>query len=121
MIETLDHFDPHSFTALNQEFHAILFEQCANPRLLEIVNAANGAGSGTCATRPSASSPAARRSPCASTRTSCRLIEAGAPLGEIEKAARRHRSATLDAYLIHEHPDEALGLPDSLTHLRGIP
>jgi hypothetical protein len=26
-------------------------------------------------------------------------------------AARRHRSATLDAYLIHEHPDEALGLP----------
>ena len=39
------------------------------------------------------------------------LIETGAPLGEIEKAARRHRSATLDAYMIHEHPDEALGLP----------
>jgi len=38
------------------------------------------------------------------------LIENGAPLGEIEKAARRHRSATLDAYLIHEHPDEAFGL-----------
>ena len=39
------------------------------------------------------------------------LIETGAPLGEIEKMARRHRSATLDAYMIHEHPDEALGLP----------
>jgi hypothetical protein len=39
------------------------------------------------------------------------LIESGAPLGEIEKAARRHRSATLDAYMIHEHPDEVLGLP----------
>ena len=39
MIETLDHFDPHSFTALNQEFHAILFAQCANPRMLELVNA----------------------------------------------------------------------------------
>ncbi len=32
MVEILDHFDPHSFTALNQEFHAILFERCANPR-----------------------------------------------------------------------------------------
>ena len=41
-----------------------------------------------------------------------RLIETSAPLSEIEDAARRHRSATLDAYLIHEHPDEALGLPD---------
>ena len=39
------------------------------------------------------------------------LIEDGAPLGEIEMAARRHRSATLDAYLTHEHPDETLGLP----------
>jgi hypothetical protein len=39
------------------------------------------------------------------------LIENGAALGEIEQSARQHRSATLDAYLIHEHPDEALGLP----------
>ena len=39
------------------------------------------------------------------------LIESGAPLGEIEKVARRHRAATLDAYMIHEHPDETLGLP----------
>ena len=28
-----------SFTALNQEFHAILFARCANPRMLELVNA----------------------------------------------------------------------------------
>ena len=39
MIETLDHFDPRSFTALNQEFHSILFAQCANPRMLDLVNA----------------------------------------------------------------------------------
>jgi len=39
-----------------------------------------------------------------------RLIEIGAPLGEIEKVARRHRSATLDAYLVHEHPDDTFGL-----------
>ncbi|MDF2579528.1 MAG: GntR family transcriptional regulator, partial [Microbacterium sp.] len=40
------------------------------------------------------------------------LIERGAPLTEIEHAARRHRSATLDAYMTHEHPDQALGLPN---------
>jgi DNA-binding GntR family transcriptional regulator len=28
-----------------------------------------------------------------------KLIESGAPVAEIELAARRHRSATLDAYL----------------------
>ncbi len=39
MVETLDHFDPRSFTALNHEFHSILFAQCANPRMLELVNA----------------------------------------------------------------------------------
>ena len=72
MVEILDHFDPHSFTALNQEFHAILFERCANPRLLEIVARRVGAARATCATRPSASSPAAPPSRCASTRTSCR-------------------------------------------------
>jgi hypothetical protein len=41
------------------------------------------------------------------------LIEAGAPRADIEAAARRHRAATLDAYLLHEHPDETLGLPAS--------
>ena len=39
MVETLEHFDPRAFTALNQEFHAILFEKCANPRMLELVQA----------------------------------------------------------------------------------
>jgi DNA-binding GntR family transcriptional regulator len=39
MIETLEHFDPRAFTALNQEFHAALYEKCANPRMLELVRA----------------------------------------------------------------------------------
>ncbi len=39
------------------------------------------------------------------------LIENGAPLGEIETAVRRHRTGTLNAFLVHEHPDETLGLP----------
>ncbi|MGL4257315.1 MAG: GntR family transcriptional regulator, partial [Microbacterium sp.] len=39
MIETLEHFDPRAFTALNQEFHAALYEKCANPRMIELVRA----------------------------------------------------------------------------------
>lgn len=110
MIETLDHFDPHSFTALNQEFHAILFEPCANPRLLEIVRGEWGRlgnlRDSTFSFVPGRAAESVREH-----EGILQLIEAGASLGEIEKAARRHRVTTLDAYMIHEHPDEALGLP----------
>ena len=110
MVETLDHFDPRSFTALNQEFHAILFARCANPRLLELVNAEWGRlghlRDSTFAFVPGRAAESVREH-----ENILQLIENGAPLGDIEHAARRHRSATLDAYLHHEHPDEALGLP----------
>jgi len=110
MIETLDHFDPHSFTALNQEFHTTLFEHCANPRLLEIVRGEWGRlgnlRDSTFSFVPGRAAESVREH-----ENILRLIEADAPLDEIEHAARRHRSATLDAYLIHEHPDEARGLP----------
>ena len=110
MVETLDHFDPRSFTALNQEFHAILFAQCANPRMLELVNA-EWARLGHLRDSTFAFVPGRAAESVREHENILQLIEAGAPLGEIEKAARRHRSATLDAYMIHEHPDEALGLP----------
>jgi len=110
MVETLDHFDPRSFTALNQEFHAILFAQCANPRMLELVNAEWGRlghlRDSTFSFVPGRAAESVREHEHILT-----LIEQGAALSEIEMAARRHRSATLDAYLTHEHPDEALGLP----------
>ncbi len=110
MIETLDHFDPHAFTSLNQEFHAILFAPCANPRLLEIVRGEWGRlgnlRDSTFSFVPGRAAESVREH-----ENILQLIETSAPLGEIEKAARRHRSATLDAYMIHEHPDEALGLP----------
>ena len=81
----------------------------------------SGTGSGICATRPSASCPAARQESVAEHESILELIEAGADPLEIELAARRHRTATLDAYLIHEHPDEALGLPDLLDPLEETP
>ena len=110
MVETLDHFDPRSFTALNQEFHSILFAQCANPRMLELVNAEwsrlGHLRDSTFSFVPGRAAESVREH-----ENIVQLIESGAALSAIEMAARRHRSATLDAYLTHEHPDEALGLP----------
>lgn len=111
MVETLDHFDPQSFTALNQEFHALLFAKCANPRMLELVNA-EWARLGHLRDSTFSFVPGRAAESVREHENILKLIEHGAPLSEIETAARRHRSATLDAYLIHEHPDEALGLPN---------
>ncbi|GAB2833577.1 GntR family transcriptional regulator [Microbacterium insulae] len=110
MIETLEHFDPRAFTALNQEFHAALYDKCANPRLLELVRA-EWARLGHLRDSTFSFVPGRAQESVREHENIVRLIEISAPLGEIEKAARRHRSATLDAYMIHEHPDEALGLP----------
>lgn len=110
MIETLAHFDPKAFTALNQEFHATLFGKCANPRLLDLVNG-EWARLGHLRDSTFSFVPGRAQESVHEHEGILRLIEQGAPLGEIEKAARRHRSATLDAYMIHEHPDETLGLP----------
>ena len=37
MTASLTRFDPRAFSALNQEFHHVLYSRCTNPRLLEIV------------------------------------------------------------------------------------
>lgn len=110
MVEVLDHFDPRSFTALNQEFHSILFARCANPRILELVNA-EWARLGHLRDSTFSFVPGRAAESVREHERILQLIEAGAPISEIEIVARRHRSATLDAFLIHEHPDEALGLP----------
>jgi len=110
MIETLDHFDPRAFTRLNQEFHSTLFEKCANPRMLDLVRA-EWARLGHLRDSTFSFVPGRAQESVQEHENIVLLIERGAPLGEIEKAARRHRSATLDAYMIHEHPDEVLGLP----------
>ena len=110
MIETLNHFDPRAFTSLNHEFHSALYSKCANPRMLELVNA-EWARLGNLRDSTFSLVPGRAQESVHEHENIVRLIEVGAPLGEIEKAARRHRAATLDAYMIHEHPDEALGLP----------
>lgn len=110
MVESLEHFDPRLFTTLNREFHSILFAKCTNPRMVTLVEAEWGRLSHLRAST-FAFVPGRARESVQEHENIVRLIEIGAPLGEIEKASRAHRAATLDAYLIHEHPDETLGLP----------
>lgn len=110
MVDTLDRFDAHAFTRLNQEFHTTLFEKTANPRMLDLVEA-EWARLGHLRDSTFAFVPGRAQESVREHEHILQLIENSASLGEIENAARRHRSATLDAYMIHEHPDEALSLP----------
>lgn len=105
MIQTLGHFDPHRFTALNRDFHSLLFTRCSNPRLLTLVHS-EWDRLGTLRDSTFAFVPGRAQESVREHEHILQLIEQKAPLPEIEWAARRHRKATLDAYLSHEHPDE---------------
>lgn len=108
MIETLGHFDPPAFTRLNQKFHAALIAPCPNPRLHELVTAE---WSMLARLRDSTFSfvPGRAHDSVREHEEIVALIERGAPIPDIERAARDHHTATLDAYLIHEHPAEIAG------------
>ena len=110
MTQGLERFDPRTFSTLNQEFHTILYSKCANPRLLEIVQA-EWARLGHLRDSIFAFVPERAEESVREHEQILVLIEGGARLTEIEAAVRRHRTGTLAAYLIHEHPDETLGLP----------
>jgi DNA-binding GntR family transcriptional regulator len=98
MRECLQHFDPVRFTQLNQDFHSILFEHCPNPHILDLVHR----GWNRLASLRSSTFrfvPGRAHESVDEHEALLRLIEAGAAAEEIEKSARQHRSATLDAYL----------------------
>ena len=98
MRECLNHFDPVRFTRLNQDFHSILFEHCPNPHILDLVhrgwNRLAALRSSTFRFVPGRAHESVNEHEAL-----LQLIESGATADEIEKAARLHRSATLDAYL----------------------
>jgi DNA-binding GntR family transcriptional regulator len=98
MRECLEHFDPVRFTRLNQDFHSVLYEHCPNPNILELVH---GGWNRLASLRSSTFRfvPGRARESVDEHEALLRLIEAGAAADTIEKAARLHRSATLDAYL----------------------
>ncbi|WP_445156104.1 GntR family transcriptional regulator [Arthrobacter sp. Hor0625] len=98
MRDCLDHFDPIRFTRLNQDFHSVLFEHCPNPHILDLVHR----GWNRLASLRSSTFgfvPGRARGSVEEHENLLRLIESGADADQIEKAARLHRSATLDAYL----------------------
>lgn len=101
MRRTLDEFDPHRFTVLNLEFHAVLFEECPNPHLLDLVHRG---WSRMNVLRDSSFSFVPRRAQESVDEHEriVALIEAGAAPLDIELAARAHRTATLDAMLAYQ-------------------
>ncbi|WP_431277397.1 GntR family transcriptional regulator [Leifsonia poae] len=96
MIACLDEFIPHRFTQLNQRFHSVLFEECPNPHILDLVH--RGWNRLT-VLRDSTFSfvPGRARESVQEHAQILSLIESGAEPLAIELAARRHRLATLDA------------------------
>ena len=101
MRRTLDDFDPHRFTELNLEFHAVLFEECPNPHVLDLVHRG---WNRMRMLRDSSFSfvPGRARDSVAEHDRIVELIEQGADPVEIELTARRHRTATLDAVLAYQ-------------------
>ncbi|MGA7206706.1 MAG: GntR family transcriptional regulator [Specibacter sp.] len=100
MRDCLEHFDPVRFTALNQEFHSVLFENCPNPHILDLVHRG---WNRLQALRNSTFSyvPGRALESVAEHEELLRLLESDAGADAIERAARAHRTATLDAYLAH--------------------
>ncbi|UVJ39468.1 GntR family transcriptional regulator [Arthrobacter sp. CJ23] len=98
MRDCLDHFDPVRFTALNQDFHSVLFEHCPNPHILDLVHR----GWNRLASLRSSTFrfvPGRAHDSVDEHEALLQLIESNADADTIEHAARRHRAATLDAYL----------------------
>jgi DNA-binding GntR family transcriptional regulator len=94
----LQDFDPVRFTRLNQDFHGVLFEHCPNPHILDLVHR----GWTRLASMRSSTFrfvPGRARESVQEHDALLDLIRSGADAETIERAARLHRSATLDAYL----------------------
>lgn len=96
----LTDFDPVRFTSLNLEFHSVLFERCPNPHILELVHRG---WNRLQALRSSTFSyvPGRAQESVAEHEALLDLIAGGAAADDVERAARAHRTATLDAYLSH--------------------
>ncbi|HEY4268107.1 MAG TPA: GntR family transcriptional regulator [Galbitalea sp.] len=107
MISCLDDFVPHRFTQLNLDFHAVLFERCPNPHILELVHRG---WNRLQVLRDSTFSFVPGRA-YESVKEHARILEliaAGAASLDIEIAARDHRLNTLDALLQHENSERQL-------------
>ena len=98
MRQCLEDFDPVAFTQMNTEFHQLLYGQCPNPHILDLVQrgwrrlAAMRASSFT-------HIPSRARASVEEHEALLNLIANHATPAQIETAAREHRANTLNAYL----------------------
>ena len=102
MTQSLEHFNPAAFTALNQSFHAALIRPCPNPRLRELALTEWGRLNHL---RDSTFSfvPGRARESVHEHEGILAVIESGADPAEIERLTRDHQTGTLRAFLAHEH------------------
>jgi DNA-binding GntR family transcriptional regulator len=98
MRECLEHFEPTRFTELNHEFHAVIFEHCANLHILDLVHR----GWNRLSTIRESSFiyvPGRAKESVDEHEHLLDLIESHADPIEIELAARNHRLSTLHQFL----------------------
>jgi DNA-binding GntR family transcriptional regulator len=98
MRECLEHFEPTRFTELNHEFHAVIFEHCANLHILDLVHR----GWNRLSTIRESSFiyvPGRAKESVDEHEHLLDLIESHADPIEIELAARNHRLSTLNQFL----------------------
>lgn len=101
MFGSLDHFDAHTFTALNQQFHAILYTACPNAHLVELTEnewaRLGHLRDSTFAFIPDRAPQSVREH-----EHILDLLDSGADAADVEIACRRHRNRTLYAFLDQE-------------------
>ncbi|WP_105034895.1 GntR family transcriptional regulator [Cryobacterium aureum] len=109
MAASLEDLNPHRFTELNLDFHSILFENCPNPHILDLVHRGWNRMK---VLRDSTFSfvPGRARDSVSEHENLLQLIESGSDALTLELAARAHRTSTLDAFLDYQkshHPHSA--------------
>lgn len=109
----LEDLDAHAFTRLNWQLHAVLYERCPNPHILELVRGGWGRLSrlrdSTFAIVPSRAQHSVSEHD-----DLIELIRRGGEVFEIEMAVRNHRLRTIDAYLNALHRGTKPFATDSL-------
>ena len=103
MRDTLVRFDPTSFTTLNRDFHSELYSTCPNPHILDLVHRGWNRLS---VLRESTFGfvPGRAAESVAEHDHILDLIGQQASAHDIEHAARDHRLATLNAFLLSRAP-----------------
>lgn len=108
----LEDFDAQTFTRVNWQFHAVLYERCPNPHILELVRGGWGRLSrlrdSTFAIVPNRAQHSVREHT-----ELIDLIRGGGDAIEIELSVRNHRWRTIDAYLDALHRGAPHFAPDS--------